>query len=164
MLTVAPCLFFYSFSPGWKRLLLADGPRQVINGLTLWSIYLSKSNDPGNWYDVTRYFRGQKLQISALTVTTFFTVVIFVGSMLLLIAAAIFYIPLLCYIQGNLKVSLPKMREFQPSSFLFHSSCRNMFVTKLTSASARSSNGETRNDLRRQPRSPRRKQWATTPI
>jgi hypothetical protein len=32
------------------------------------------------------------------------TVVIFAGSMVLLIAAAVFYVPLLCYIQGNLKV------------------------------------------------------------
>jgi len=93
---------FFTFK-SWKRLLLADGPRQVINALTLWSIYLSKQKEPGNWYDVTKYFRGQKLSISALTVTTFFTVLVFAGSMLLLIAAAIFYIPLLCYIQGNLK-------------------------------------------------------------
>jgi hypothetical protein len=33
------------------------------------------------------------------------TVLIFAGSMVLLIAAAILYVPLLCYIQGNLKVS-----------------------------------------------------------
>lgn len=35
------------------------------------------------------------------------TVLIFAGSMLLLIAAAVLYVPLLCYIQGNLKVSQP---------------------------------------------------------
>jgi hypothetical protein len=33
------------------------------------------------------------------------TVLIFAGSLVLLIAAAVLYIPLLCYIQGNLKVS-----------------------------------------------------------
>lgn len=38
-----------------------------------------------------------------LLVTIVFTVLIFVGSLLLLIAAAIFYIPLLCSIRGNLK-------------------------------------------------------------
>jgi len=38
-----------------------------------------------------------------LTATTFFTFVVFAGSALLLIIAGICYIPLLCYIQGNLK-------------------------------------------------------------
>jgi hypothetical protein len=33
-----------------------------------------------------------------------FTVIIFLGSLILLIAASILYVPLLCYIQGNLKV------------------------------------------------------------
>jgi hypothetical protein len=90
---------------GWKRLLLSDAPRQTINALTLYSIYLAK-NDKGSWYDVSKYFAGNSLSTSALTVSTFFTVVIFAGSLLLLIVAGIFYIPLLCYIQGNLKVSV----------------------------------------------------------
>lgn len=34
-----------------------------------------------------------------------FTVIVFAGSVLLLLIAAICYVPLLCYIQGNLKVS-----------------------------------------------------------
>lgn len=88
---------------GWKRLLLADGPRQTINALTLYSIYLSKEDD-GAWYDIPKYFRKNTISTSALTVTTFFTFVIFAASALLLIVAGIFYIPLLCYIQGNLKV------------------------------------------------------------
>jgi hypothetical protein len=92
---------FFTFKT-WKRVLLAEGPRQTINALTLWSIYLSKKKQ-GNWYDVTKYFEGNTLSVSALTVTTFFTVVVFVGSLLLLIVAGIGYIPLLCYIQGNLK-------------------------------------------------------------
>ena len=33
-----------------------------------------------------------------------FTVIIFLGSLILLIAASVLYVPLLCYIQGNLKV------------------------------------------------------------
>jgi Ca2+/Na+ antiporter len=33
------------------------------------------------------------------------TVLIFAGSLILLVAAALLYVPLLCYIQGNLKVS-----------------------------------------------------------
>ncbi|KAH7920803.1 hypothetical protein BV22DRAFT_1132794 [Leucogyrophana mollusca] len=92
---------FFTFK-SWKRLLLSDGPRQTINALTLYSIYLAK-RDNGSWYDVSKYFAGNSLSTSALTVTTFFTFVIFAGSLLLLICAGIFYIPLLCYIQGNLK-------------------------------------------------------------
>jgi len=92
---------FFTFK-SWKRLLLADGPRQTINALTLYSIYLAKKDD-GPFYDVPKYFRGNSLSTSALTATTFFTFVIFAGSALLLIIAGIFYIPLLCYIQGNLK-------------------------------------------------------------
>jgi len=38
------------------------------------------------------------------------TVLIWLVSMFLLIVAAVFYIPLLCYIQGNLKVRLPAPR------------------------------------------------------
>jgi hypothetical protein len=91
----------------WKRVILAEGPRQSINALTLWAIILSKSKS-GGWYDIPKYFpNGQKLAVSALTVTTFFTVLVFIGSMLLLIVAAVIYIPLLCYIQGNLKVLYP---------------------------------------------------------
>jgi len=92
---------FFTFK-SWKRLLLADGPRQTINALTLYSIYLSKASE-GAWYDIPKYFRGNNLSTSALTVTTFFTFVIFAGSALLLVIAGICYIPLLCYIQGNLK-------------------------------------------------------------
>jgi hypothetical protein len=92
---------FFTFK-SWKRLLLSDGPRQTINALTLYSIYLAKKNN-GPWYDVPKYFAGNSLSTSALTVSTFFTFVIFAGSLLLLIIAGLCYIPLLCYIQGNLK-------------------------------------------------------------
>lgn len=88
---------------GWKRVLLADGPRQSINALTLYAFYLTKQND-GNWYDVGKYFKGNtSIIISALTVSTLFTVIIFAGSLILLIIAGVCYVPLLCHIQGNLK-------------------------------------------------------------
>lgn len=43
---------FFTFK-GWKRLLLADAPRQVINGLTLYSFAKSVgfSSDISKWYD-----------------------------------------------------------------------------------------------------------------
>lgn len=89
--------------PGWKRLLLADGPRQSINALTLYAFYLSKSST-GAWYDIGNYFAGNDLVTTALTISTAFTVLVFAGSLLLLVIAGVCYIPLLCHIQGNLKV------------------------------------------------------------
>jgi len=95
--------FVFFVFKSWKRLLLADGPRQTINGLTLYAVWLSRKDEPGPWYDVPKYFAGNSLSTSALTVSSFFTVVIFCGSMLLLIVAGICYVPLLCHIRGNLK-------------------------------------------------------------
>lgn len=94
---------FFTFK-SWKRVLLADAPRQTINALTLYAIYLVKRGNPGNWYDISKWFAGNKSpSTSLLTVTTFLTVLVFAGSLLFLIAAGICYIPLLCRIQGNLK-------------------------------------------------------------
>jgi len=92
---------FFTFK-SWKRLLLADGPRQTINALTLYAFYLSKKDD-GAWYDISKYFAGNDLVTTALTISTAFTVLVFAGSLLLLIVAGVCYIPLLCHIQGNLK-------------------------------------------------------------
>lgn len=94
--------FVFFVFKSWKRVLLADGPRQSINALTLYSFYLVKKGK-GPWYYVPKYFEGNTVVTSALTVSTFFTVVIFAGSLLLLIVAGICYVPLLCHIQGNLK-------------------------------------------------------------
>ncbi|RDB22879.1 hypothetical protein Hypma_010321 [Hypsizygus marmoreus] len=94
---------FFTFK-SWKQVLLADAPRQTINALTLYAIYLVKRDNEGNWYDIGKYFANNKsISTSLLTVTTFLTVLVFAGSLLLLVAAGICYIPLLCRIQGNLK-------------------------------------------------------------
>jgi hypothetical protein len=65
---------------------------------------LARKNDGTEWYNFKKYFAGNNLITTALTISTLFTVLIFAGSLLLLIIAAIFYVPLLCYIKGNLKV------------------------------------------------------------
>jgi len=91
---------FFTFKE-WKRLLLADGPRQAINGLTLYAIYLARPNTVA-WYDLPKYTSGS-LVTTGLLVSTLFTVTVFAGSLLLLLAAGVLYIPLLCYIRGNLK-------------------------------------------------------------
>ncbi|KAF4602194.1 hypothetical protein EYR40_005398 [Pleurotus pulmonarius] len=93
---------FFTFK-SWKRLLLADGPRQAINALTLYAMFLSRRGDGRDWWDVPRYFAGNSLSTSALTISTFFTVTVFAGSLLLLIVAGICYVPLLMHIRGNLK-------------------------------------------------------------
>jgi len=95
---------FFTFK-SWKRLLFADAPRQTINAMTLVSFYLAKNTGPnrvaGNWYDLSKYTTN--FVTGALIISLVFTVVVCAGSLLLLAAAGIAYIPLLCYIQGNLK-------------------------------------------------------------
>ncbi|KZT12810.1 uncharacterized protein LAESUDRAFT_16963 [Laetiporus sulphureus 93-53] len=92
---------FFTFK-GWKRIIFAEGPRQSINALTLYALFLAKKNK-GQWYDVSKYFSGNNYITTALTISTAFTVFIFALSLLMLIIAGICYIPLLAYIQGNLK-------------------------------------------------------------
>ncbi|GAA6033615.1 hypothetical protein JCM8097_001486 [Rhodosporidiobolus ruineniae] len=88
---------FFTFK-GWKRLLLADAPRQVINALTLYSFGKSE-----NWTtDFSVYWSGSLLK-KGILVSMLFTVIVWVISAALLLVAAVMYIPLLCYIQGNLK-------------------------------------------------------------
>jgi len=95
---------FFTFK-SWKRLLFADAPRQTINAMTLISFYLAKNtgpkHDPRNWYDLSKYTTN--FITGGLIISLVFTVLVCAGSLLLLLAAGICYIPLLCYIQGNLK-------------------------------------------------------------
>jgi hypothetical protein len=95
--------FVFFVFKSWKRLLLADAPRQTINALTLYAIFISKKSEPGAWYNVAKYFQNNSLSTTALIVTTSTTVVVFAGSLLILVVAGICYVPLLCYIRGNLK-------------------------------------------------------------
>lgn len=90
---------FFTFK-GWKRLILSDGPRQSINCLTLYSFWLVNQ---GSFSTMSDYWDHQSFVTKLLLLSMSFTVVIFLGSLLILIVAAVCYIPLLCYIQGNLK-------------------------------------------------------------
>lgn len=90
---------FFTFK-GWKRLILSDGPRQSINCLTLYSFWLVNS---GSLNKIEDYWNAQPLVTKTLLLSILFTVIVFLGSLLVLIVAAFCYIPLLCYIQGNLK-------------------------------------------------------------
>ncbi|KAF9534802.1 hypothetical protein CPB83DRAFT_729861, partial [Crepidotus variabilis] len=108
--TIDDFAFFVFFTfKSWKRLLLADAPRQAINGVTLYAIYTVKrsqakllDNPPSMW-DIGQYFAGNSASTSALTISTLFTVLVCAGSLIVLVVAGICYIPLLLHIQGNLK-------------------------------------------------------------
>ncbi|KAI8575092.1 hypothetical protein K450DRAFT_263315 [Umbelopsis ramanniana AG] len=97
--------FFVFFTlKGWKRLLLAEAPRQVINAVTLYALLKQ-------WIDNNHSLQLQSLLDSMskdviakmMTYTMAFSFVIFVISFFMICVAAILYIPLLCHIQGNLK-------------------------------------------------------------
>ncbi|KAE8210003.1 hypothetical protein CF327_g6074 [Tilletia walkeri] len=88
---------FFTFK-GWKRLLVADGPRQVINAFVLFTI-ASLNNFTS---DVYQYYKGNVIT-GVMLITMIFTVVVFAASAFLLAIAALMYIPLVMYIKGNLK-------------------------------------------------------------
>lgn len=81
--------------------MLADGPRQCINGIILYTI--AKVYDFNfDWSTLSKYWGG-----SAVTALLLFamitTVLLFLIGFISLCIAAVLYVPLLCYIQGNLK-------------------------------------------------------------
>lgn len=79
--------------------MLADGPRQSINALLLYSFGSAngwQTQDIPAWWN-------KDLVTAMLLFSMVATVLIFAGSLILLIAASVMYVPLLCYIQGNLK-------------------------------------------------------------
>ncbi|KAG7535952.1 hypothetical protein FFLO_03550 [Filobasidium floriforme] len=89
---------FFTFKD-WKRLIAADGPRQSINALTLYSF--AYAND-FQTHDLPAYWDNSIITL-LLLLSMIATVLIWLISMFLLVIAAVCYIPLLCYIQGNLK-------------------------------------------------------------
>ncbi|TEB30162.1 vacuole protein [Coprinellus micaceus] len=102
--TIDDFAFFVFFTfKSWKRLLLADGPRQTINAVTLYAVWVLRKDRDGGWWEISKYFAGNKMSTTLLTITALFTVLVFAGSLLLLIVAAICYIPLIFHIRGNLK-------------------------------------------------------------
>ncbi|KAG0279301.1 hypothetical protein BGZ95_001662 [Linnemannia exigua] len=90
---------FFTFR-NWKRLLLADAPRQIINLSLLYQTF--RGHFDKTFFDWDVVVQGdifKKLTIGAMM----FTVTVFVFNMLSFIAAAVMYIPLVSHIQGNLK-------------------------------------------------------------
>ncbi|KAG0372254.1 hypothetical protein BGX24_000495 [Mortierella sp. AD032] len=89
---------FFTFR-GWKRLMFADGPRQVINGIIL--ITLVKGRWDTHGIKIWEYGLGTMPMITVSLMI--FTLTLWVLSILLMFVAVILYIPLVIHIQGNLK-------------------------------------------------------------
>lgn len=87
-------------SIGWKKLLLAEAPRQVINVVTLITIIPNWIN---SGLDLENDDLGKTTVQRIMTCTMIFSTFVFAISFVLLCAAAVIYIPVLCHIQGNLK-------------------------------------------------------------
>lgn len=96
--------FFIFFTlKGWKRLLLAEAPRQVINVVTLKVLTPEWLKIHNGSVTFNNDALGHNLMQRILTGTMAFSVLVFAISFLLVCAAAILYIPLFCHIRGNLK-------------------------------------------------------------
>ncbi|KAG0057301.1 hypothetical protein BGZ83_000091 [Gryganskiella cystojenkinii] len=104
---------FFTFRT-WKRLILADAPRQFINATILWQTFNQPGVvkisdiilDPVRFFDWKNILHGSKDEVLLKEITLgamLFTVLMFAFSLLSLILAFILYIPLVSHIQGNLK-------------------------------------------------------------
>ncbi|KAF9384404.1 hypothetical protein BGX21_001312 [Mortierella sp. AD011] len=91
---------FFTFR-GWKRLMFADGPRQVINGIILITVVLkNKKNDD---YDFAFWNWNFPIMTRITIGMMTFTLTLWVISILLMFVAVVLYIPLVIHIKGNLK-------------------------------------------------------------
>ncbi|KAG1234337.1 hypothetical protein G6F68_004039 [Rhizopus microsporus] len=95
--------FVYSKLKGWKRLLLAEAPRQVINIVTLEALLPEWFKIHNGGVTIDNYALGDTWLQQVLTGTMAFSVIIFTMSFALVCLAAVLYIPLMCHIRGNLK-------------------------------------------------------------
>ncbi|KAK3829253.1 MAG: hypothetical protein J3Q66DRAFT_27115 [Benniella sp.] len=95
---------FFTFR-NWKRLMLADAPRQVINATILYQTFRGHAISFGpkgifDWDDVV----GPDMILKKITLGgMIFTVFMFAFSLIMLLAAVVLYIPLVSHIRGNLK-------------------------------------------------------------
>ncbi|OZJ02471.1 hypothetical protein BZG36_05133, partial [Bifiguratus adelaidae] len=111
--------FFVFFSlKSWKRVLFAEGPRQAVAGLTLFSIFkgiqnvvsvsqlVSNQSALQTWQSIFHqlfytFFKTWSARFTL--VLMFFTCLMWIFSMIQLVTAMLIYLPLLSHIQGNLK-------------------------------------------------------------
>ncbi|KAG0202595.1 hypothetical protein BGX33_009574 [Mortierella sp. NVP41] len=102
--TIDEVAFFCFFTfRNWKRLILADAPRQIINATILYQTFHKHLNSSFfDWDKIVgqgNNFIYKKISLGAMM----FTVFMFALSLIMLISAVIMYIPLVNHIRGNLK-------------------------------------------------------------
>ncbi|KAI5807361.1 hypothetical protein DFH27DRAFT_315664 [Peziza echinospora] len=102
-------LFTYFSFKGWLRTIFAEGPRQAINAITLYSVMkIPKKVNKGeelsailkffeNFGDLAKENRSQAIILGAMC----FTLIIWVFAMLQLLIAAILYVIYLCHVVGS---------------------------------------------------------------
>ncbi|KAF9106555.1 hypothetical protein BGX27_009110 [Mortierella sp. AM989] len=99
---------FFTFR-NWKRLMLADAPRQVINATILYQTFRGlpfnfKPHGVFDWDNIVTGVEDDRLLLKKISLgAMIFTVFMFAISLIQLISAVILYIPLVSHIQGNLK-------------------------------------------------------------
>ncbi|KAI7872343.1 hypothetical protein BDF14DRAFT_1752371 [Spinellus fusiger] len=102
--TIDSITFFVFFTlKGWKRLLLAEAPRQVINVVTLITLIPTWIKLNKNQLNLNNQALGKSLIQKIMTCTMLFSVIVFAISLILVFVAVIAYIPLMCHMRGNLK-------------------------------------------------------------
>lgn len=95
--------FVFTTLRGWKRLLLAEAPRQVINIVTLEALVPEWFKIHNGELTINNQALGDSWTQQILTGTMAFSTIIFAMSFILVCAAAVLYVPLICHIRGNLK-------------------------------------------------------------
>ncbi|KAL1915896.1 uncharacterized protein VTP21DRAFT_6284 [Calcarisporiella thermophila] len=88
--------FVFFMLKGWKRLFIAEGPRQVIAGFTLYALMEENKFSFEFWKYNTMM---QSITMSLMV----FTLVVWLGTVVQVVLALLIYPFLLCHIQGNLK-------------------------------------------------------------
>ncbi|KAK3331997.1 hypothetical protein B0T19DRAFT_456507 [Cercophora scortea] len=92
---------YFSFQySAWIRVILCSGPRQVINALTLWSVFQAKLSADGNdfehslvsFFDKVRILATEDYRQAVILCGMLFTLVIWVFSFLSLLLAAFFFV------------------------------------------------------------------------
>ncbi|KAI9477837.1 MAG: hypothetical protein EXX96DRAFT_523951 [Benjaminiella poitrasii] len=96
--------FFIFFQlKGWKRLLLAEAPRQVINVVTLEALVPEWLKIHNGSVEFDNEVLGETILQQILTATMAFSILVFAISFILVCVALVLYVPLMCHMRGNLK-------------------------------------------------------------
>ncbi|KAI9258603.1 hypothetical protein EDC94DRAFT_521503, partial [Helicostylum pulchrum] len=99
-------IIFYVFYTlkGWKKIIIAQGPRQIIAGFTVYAMLTSALMVDGKFHfstDWDTYGKDWPQRVALLLMS--FTCILWVISAIQIFLAVLLYFPILCHIQGNLK-------------------------------------------------------------